>query len=228
MKNIIILSSLFVFLNYINGQKIQNRDSDPFNEVSVFGKIDVYLVKGEKPLIKLESDEIDLDNIKTRTDGLELRISLQENILSNTKKAKVTVTYVNLQEIESSGGSEVNVRDTLKSEKLELEASSGSSIYATVNCNDIEVEVSSGALVSLEGKTKIQNVSVGSGSTYSGYELECNDTYVDANSGGVAKISTIGILDANATTGATIIYESEPASKTIKKSLGGKIKRADE
>lgn len=210
------------------GQKVQNRETDPFDQIIVFGKLEVYIQKGDKTNVKLESDEIDLDNITTRTDGKELKVSLSDKLLSNTKKAKITITYNSLKKISANAGSEVNTIDTLIGNEFELESLSGSSLYVYAKCDSIDIDISSGSLVSIEGSTGSLEVEVGSRATFSGFDFICNNANVKANSGGLAKVKVAGSLNASATTKGNIIYDGEPKMKKVKETLGGKVEKLTE
>ncbi len=227
-KYLLTVVLAIICAGFLMGQKVQNRETDPFDQITVFGKLEVYIQKGSKTNVKLESDEIDLDNITTRTDGKELKISLSEKLLSNTKKAKITITYNSIKKISANAGSEVNTVDTLVGKGFELESFSGSSLYVYAKCDSIDIDISSGSLVSIEGTAGQLDIEVGTRATFSGYEFICNNANVKANSGGLAKVKVTGSLNASATTKGNIIYDGEPKMKKVKETLGGKVEMLTE
>lgn len=228
MKRIIFLLAL-VFLSIgIYSQNVQTHAINAFDKITAFGSLDIILEKGDKESLKLESESVDSSNVNVKSDGMTLKISLADYLFSDRRQVKVTITYREIRNITLRGGTELNDTSAISGDKIEITAGSGSALTLKLQLNAIQASIGQGAVVTLEGKCKIQEVEVSTGGIYSAYDLKCDSSYVKSNTGGVAKVYSIGLLDAAASTGGQISYRSEPKIKREKSILGGSIEKVVE
>jgi len=214
----------------LNGhsQKTETRDIESFDKISAFGSLEIYLEKGNKESLKLESETVDLNDITVKSEGKTLKISVTEKILSSHREVKVTITYKELRGIIIKGGAEIFDTTEISGDKLEIIAGSGSTLNLKLNLNTLQISVGQGADVTFEGKCKSQEIETSTGGLYNAYYLNCDSTYVKSNTGGLAKVSAIEYLNASASTGGQISYKGEPKIKKENTSLGGSIEKVQE
>ncbi|MCM1076777.1 MAG: DUF2807 domain-containing protein [Bacteroides sp.] len=175
-----------------------------------------------------------IENVDVRVSGKTLKISPKRdrNGNRNGKKIKgvtITVTAPMVNDIETSSGASFNCNATisLPSAKMELEASSGSSInFSSLNCRDMEIDASSGADVSIKNLTADNaEIEVSSGAAINVAKITAKNIVCDASSGGDIKVagnSTNGIFSASS--GGVVKASSLTVRNSkVKKSSGGSI-----
>jgi hypothetical protein len=227
MKKILILPVLILFGQACYSQRFDERILDPFDKISVFGNVDVQLVKGERERMVIYSDDIDFIKINSRIVDRTLKISMNSDMYGAVKKVKIILTYKELREIATSGNADIRSEEVLKGDKMVFNASSGGNMYLSLDLNTLDASVGQGSVILFEGNVNSQEVSAGSGGTYSAFELICDETIAKAHTGGIAKVYAGKILKASATTKGYIGYQGQPEKKKLNHSLGGEIVEDD-
>ena len=80
----------------------ENRPIMPFNRIKNSTSFNIVLEKGSKENMIIEATGVDPKKILTEVKGTTLKISMEKGNYSNTK-GKITITYVNLSELSSTG-----------------------------------------------------------------------------------------------------------------------------
>jgi hypothetical protein len=228
MKKRFIFSTLFAAGLTLNAQNIQTRDVDAFDKITVFGNIDVTIEKGIKEDVKIESGSVDIDDIKVKNDGLTLKISSLDKIFNGRRQIKIKITYRELRALTTNGGAELSGQMPVKGDKIELKAGSGSVLNLDVEMNVLKADVCQGATINLQGSCHSQEIEASTGGIFNAYELKCDSSYVKVNTGGLAKLKAIDLIDAAASTGGQISYRGEPKVKKEQTILGGTIEKTIE
>lgn len=209
----------------ITAQSYQSRKVESYNSISVFGSLEVELFDGYSDTVKLESQQLILDEVTVKNEGSILKITLKENIFDKHRSAKITIRNTSLKSIKLSGGSVLSSSQTVKSDTIELAARSGSTIRTNINCVKLIADLGEGSTISVEGKCKILRVDASSGGLYNGYDLKSEEAIVKSNAGSIVKVYTIQDLDAYSSTGGQISYRGIPARLRERTVLGGKIEK---
>ncbi len=228
MKKTILLFLATMLTLVAFGQETETRSLGNFDEISVATGIDATIVSGNKNEIKISAKGIEIEKVKSEIDNGELVVKIKKkwNDWSN-RKTDVTVTITYAQELEgvsSSSGASVQTENSIVSDHLELDASSGASLDVDVQCRSVEVEVSSGARVEAGGSTTDLTLDMSSGSSYKGYDLSAKNATIEGSSGASAQISVSNSLEADVSSGASVKYRGNPSNRDIEKSSGGSVK----
>ncbi|WP_276167290.1 head GIN domain-containing protein [Zobellia alginiliquefaciens] len=194
--------------------------TDQFTEVSASEGLSVYVTQSNEFNIKVEADENIIDLIATDIKNGKLRIHATKNIGNATKKIFVSLPVIS--DLSASSGSQLKVENTIESDYLELDGSSGAQIYAEVVANAIEIDASSGAHLTISGKTNRADVGASSGGNINAKNLSTKTCTADASSGGNVKIEVSETLVADASSGGHVAY-SGAAEVQTKKSVSGKV-----
>lgn len=232
--NIILLITISAFMsscnwnlgekgngNVIREQRLAEID---FDKISSSAGTDVYITQGTINEIIVETDENLLAYIETKISEGELSITTSQRMGRATKR-KVYVTFKDVKAIRASSGSEINGQSIIKSEDLNLSASSGADMNVEVLCRDLTVKVSSGSEIKLKGKASSFSGSASSGSEISGEKLQVLSAIAQASSGADIKITVKENLDAKASSGGSIRYMGEPQIVNSNKSSSGSVKK---
>ena len=113
--------------------------------------------------------------------------------------------------------------NTIETNSLELDSSSGSTIKVTVNASEISGSSSSGSNINIYGKTKTFSASASSGSSIDADKLETINTSVKVSSGANIDVNVSGKLVAKASSGGSIDYEGNPTEVNKDTSSGGSV-----
>lgn len=222
------IATLFLSISSIAvmGQQSEVRSIGSFSGLKAGEAIDVYLKKGDKESVRVETSGTDLGNVLTEISGSYLKIHMRDGRYKN-QNVKVYVTYVSLDRIHASSAANVYSEGTNSSNSLTMSASSAATIEIAINAGDVMVEVSSAGDIVLEGKAKSLELEVSSAGEVDAYELECEIVRAEASSAGSAKISVTKELTAHASSGGSIRYRGTPGRTNTDSSSGGSVKKSN-
>ncbi|PIB28937.1 hypothetical protein BFP77_08455 [Maribacter sp. 4U21] len=199
----------------------ENRDiTDDFTNVSASEGIEVYITQASDFSISVEADENVIDLIGTDIKNGKLRIHAIENIGRATKK--VFVSLPNVTGLESSSGAHLTAQNTIKSNELSIESSSGSILTAEIDATELELDASSGANVDVSGKAKEVYVDGSSGANIRAKNLMAQECRAEASSGSNVSVHVSEALTADASSGGNISYAGEATVKK-NKSVSGSV-----
>ncbi len=194
--------------------------TEEFSEVSASEGLSVYVTNGTGFEITVKADENIIDLIKTDIKNNRLRIHTAENIGKATKKVFVTLPEVTA--LKSSSGAYLSTENLIKSDRLEIDTSSGANINVEMDVSEVDIDASSGANLTLYGNAHKVYVDASSGANINAEKLISKVCHADASSGGNLSIYVSGDLTANASSGGNISYSGE-ALVTKKKSVSGSV-----
>lgn len=209
-----------------NGHVIQEKrlSGIDFDKISSSAGTDVYIIQGNINEIIVETDENLLAYLQTDISNGELRISTSQKMGRATTR-KVYVTFKEIKAMRVSSGSEIIGQSLIKSENLNLRASSGAEISLEVLCRNISVKVSSGSEIKLKGKASSFSGKASSGSEISAKKLNVISAIAQTSSGADIKITVKENLDAKASSGGSIRYAGNPQILNANKSSSGSVKK---
>jgi|MDSY01.2.fsa_nt_gb hypothetical protein len=204
--------------------KEERRVSEKFSEIKGSSGLDIYLTEGSENKITVEADENLLEIIETSINKGRLNISTKKNIGRATAK-KVYVTYTKIDAVHGSSGADIICNSLLKSEKIVLDASSGSAIEVEVFAKEVWVETSSGADILVTGKATTLSASSSSGGQINAKELIVINCNADASSGANISVHVKEKLTTDATSGGNIKYYGNPSNVTNDESRSGNVRK---
>ncbi|MBU2945928.1 head GIN domain-containing protein [Zobellia uliginosa] len=194
--------------------------TEEFTNISASEGLTVYVTQSNKFDIKVEADENIIDLIATDINNGKLRIHAKQNIGRATKTVYVSLPVIS--NLSASSGSQVRVENTIKSDDLELDGSSGGQINVDVVADVIDIDVSSGAGINVSGKANRGDIDASSGGNINAKTLSLKTCTADASSGGNVKVLVSENLEADASSGGNVAYSGNATVKT-KKSVSGNV-----
>jgi len=227
MKNRFTLLLAFLMLSTTTSLLGQTRNVGDFDAVSISSGITAKLVKASSPSVDFTVRKGDPDDLITEVKNgvLYVRTRSKNGGWGNSVKVNVIVNYTNLEKIKVSSGCTVKSENTVNSNTMEIEVSSGSTAHFDVEANRIEVDVTSGSTLKLEGSADRGDFEVSSGSTLNAYHFVTDDAEVEASSGSSLSIHVNNSLDATASSGASVSYTGSVKNKNIDAGWSGSVKR---
>ena len=205
-----------------NGQVVEEsrKVTEDFTSVHASEGLDVFVTQGSNFSINVEADENIIDLIGTDIRDGRLKIHAIENIGRATKNIYVTLPEVTA--LSTSSGADLIAQNTIKANKIELDASSGSDLEVQVDANEVSADTSSGADIKISGSTDLLYADASSGSDIKARGLMAKRCTADASSGADISVNVSESLTADASSGADISYTGD-ATVQKKKSVSGSV-----
>lgn len=201
-----------------------------FTGIRVSSGIDLYLTQSDKESVAVSAPDAEkLARLKTELVNGVLKIYYDHKGVTRTSghgKLKAYVSFKTLSMLHIAAGSEVLVQGSIRSDKLELNVSSGSSFSSDVVVGDLTASVSSGAQTKVSGKAGTLKLNASSGADFKGYDFATEFCDVTATSGASVRLTINKELNAKAGSGADIRYKGAGLIRDLKVNGGGSVKKA--
>lgn len=223
LKKIFALSFLLAFALYLQAQ---TKSLAPFHTIKTATGIQVELVKGESPKAEYTILKGSAEDLFIEVENGELSVKYKSKNgkwnRTNTK-AKVTIYYTSLSSIACSSGSSLSSEEAIVTDKMEIEASSGSKCNIKLESTNILVSCSSGSSITLEGSGGAAKYSASSGSKISASNFQVNSADANVSSGANVSLNASKNLKADASSGGSIKYRGKPENININSGMSGSI-----
>jgi|SRR4051812_4088235 hypothetical protein len=129
IARIILTTALFVGFNSLQAQTSENRTVTAFTKIDNNTALDIVLEKGSKENVVVEVTEVDPKKILTEVKNNTLSISLDKTGMFSKMKGKITVTYVSLTGIESSGSGDITCKSGIETTDFALNNNGSGDIH---------------------------------------------------------------------------------------------------
>ncbi|MEZ4946148.1 MAG: head GIN domain-containing protein [Cyclobacteriaceae bacterium] len=226
MRSFVLIGLLLALMNPLWAQSSEVRSVGSFSGIKSAEAVDVYLKKGDKESVRVETTGTSLSDVITETSGSYLKIHMASGNYRRTN-VKVYVTYVNLDKISASSASNVFSEGTIKASIIEINASSAASVEISLDAGEVTADVSSAGDIVLEGRAKTFEAEASSAGDVDAYRLESESVRARANSAGSVKVTATKSLDARASSGGDVRYRGNPMKTNTDSSSGGSVKKSN-
>lgn len=195
-----------------------------YDEVKLVGSMDVELVSGSEGSIQVTTDDNLHEYVKVSTEGSSLIIKTKKNYYLKTKKGiKVTVPFRDLSAVTMVGSGDVNGKDVIKENNLEVKLTGSGDINLKLDTGTVAATVTGSGDVRLSGKTNALEVKVTGSGDFNGNDLEAQDTEVTVSGSGDAKVVARNSIKARVNGSGDISYKGNPERRDTKTSGSGDI-----
>lgn len=212
-------------------QSSKNVSVNKFNEVSISSGIDLYLTQGPAEGLKFVGDKEMLESVIVEKDGSGIKIRFKNGFhwsgLFSKQTLKAYVTYKTLHAVSASGGSDVFTQNTLRTDRLTLQASGGSDLKMDIACKDIEIHSSGGSDVDLKGNAGNMVLHTSGGSDVNAFNFRVDYARVEASGGSDANVYVTKALEASASGGSDVHYKGNASYKKTSFSKSGSVTKVD-
>lgn len=198
------------------------RTIEKFEAIEAKTGITVIIEQTNNFRVEVKTDENLQEHLKTEVSNGVLSIYFDENI-NTAKERNVYVKVPSLTKISSSSGATIISKNTLTSENLNLQSSSGSEMKLHINVQNLNCDSSSGSKIEATGKAVNLKSESSSGSSIILNTLEVANAVCKSSSGSSTKVSPLESLDADASSGSSIKYFSTPKKIKIEESSGANV-----
>jgi hypothetical protein len=216
----------------INDANAQKRTVTSFHGIDIHSGIDLYLSQGGDETVAVTASDPEVrDRIVTEVEDGILHIYLDDkwhwNWSWGNRKLKAYVSCKVLDQLKASGGSDVFIDETIKSQKLDLHLSGGSDLHGKMEVGELTISQSGGADAFVSGSASQLNVHVSGGSDFHGYDLAVDDCHAQASGGSDVYVTVNKELEATASGGSDIHYKGNGSVHESHTSGSGSVSRKD-
>ncbi|MFL1894460.1 head GIN domain-containing protein [Aquimarina sp. 2-A2] len=203
-------------------QQKTSSELQPFEELKVFDKINVILVRADQNRITISGPQKDEIAVVEKAGVLKLKMSL-DNLWDEKDATKVTIFYTTVKTIDANEGASVLVKDSLVQESLKLSVQEGAKIKGKIVVKKLVSKAVTGGVIEVHGSSNNQDITIKAGGQYETQKLVSDSTHVSISAGGRASINAKLFVKATTTAGGTIKIYGSPRLIDSKKVFGGKI-----
>ncbi len=224
-----LTSTIVLLWAVLTGLQAQDPDHTQIRKVGSFDKvkaskgINVTLIEGDKEEVDVHIKNAEITDVITTVKNRELQVKMKTKIYKDVA-VQVYVTYKRMREIDAGSGATIDAENTIYAESLKLRGGTESNITLDVDVNNLDVKGST-SKIEIEGKAKYQEVNIGAGGKYLGFNLESKEAYIKATLGSIVEVTANEKLDARAGSGGVVYYRGEPGKIETSENTGGKVKK---
>ena len=217
----VLALTVLPLVGFAQGEK--EIDLPAFASLKVFGPFRVYLQPGDTEKVIINSPG-GSDNILAEVKNGRLKIKFKDDIWRN-EKPRIEVHYRVLSEIVAEADGRVRSATVIKSQSLRINLSSGGQADLEIDVRNLDISVTTGAILTLGGQADVQESHVNTGGEIDARDLDSNEVYVKAGTGGRARVRALKLIDARSSMGGHVSYSGNPEIRDHNSSLGGTITR---
>lgn len=195
-----------------------------YDAIKAVGFMDVHLEKGNEGSITVSAE----DNlhqyliIEVKDDVLVVRVKKNVNI--KTKKGiHVTVPFQDISKVSLVGSGDVDSKDTINSDELDVSVTGSGDIILAVEGNAINAKVTGSGDMTLTGNVNDLEVKVSGSGDFKGDRLKSNNTQAYVSGSGDIEINATKSLKARVNGSGDIEYSGSPETSDTKVVGSGSI-----
>lgn len=238
MKYIILQAlSLFVsFSSFAQKQLVVDPDAEPrelsgsFSSIRVSGGIHLYLSQSDNEALAISApDEKYKEGIKTEVENGELRIyySGEKFHFGNNLRLNVYLAYKSVQQIMTSGASDITIAGVMDVPSLNLHLSGASDMKGEIRTKELNIKLTGASDLSLSGSAETVNLENNGASDFKSYGLTTDILNVKSSGASDVRITVNKEIYANVSGASSIHYKGNAEIKQRKESGASSIARAD-
>lgn len=187
----------------------KERKAENFTGIKVSTGIDVFLKQGDNMSVTVEADENLHEYIITEVKGGVLNVYTDANIRDAERK-RVYVTMKDINYISTTSAGDVVGETRVKTDKLELNASSAGDIKIEIYAKSVSLNISSSGDMTLSGEADFLEADLSSAGDLNAFDLKVKEADVSASSAGDAEVNVTEKITARASSAGDISYMGNP------------------
>lgn len=220
------LSLLFTLIGFmcISQEKLE-KEVGEFTTLKVYDLINVKMIKADKNKVEIKGEDTEDVEFVNRNGVLKIRMS-PEKYFDGTD-TYITLYYTTIDVIDANEGSIITVENTIEQYEIDLKTQEGAKIRAQLKVKYANIRAVTGGIVSVEGSSKNQDVSVYTGGVYEGENLKSEFSEVSIQAGGEVKVNCSDKLEIKIKAGGDVFVYGNPKKIDENRVFGGRVKRMD-
>ncbi len=206
----------------------EERAISSFNQISLEGVFNVYLIQKSKESIRIEADENILPYIITEVENNILTVKMKDDSkIIKVKKINVYVTLADINKLETKGVGLLNCMGKLNLRNVELNLNGVGATKLNLDCDVLDIHSELVGALQLSGtanELKIKHKGIGA---FEAFNFKAKKLSLESDGVGKAEVyaSEELIVDAKGIGG--VIYKGNPGTKNIKSNGVGVVESAN-
>jgi len=202
----------------------ENREVAAFNGIEAGSAFHIYLTKGEKQSIIIETDDNLQEQIKLKVKDGVLEMETKGNI-TNPEKMNAYIVMPYLDKLDLSGACKMETDDRFESEKMDIDLSGASGLKINIKVTNLQLELSGAAKATIGGFANNMELD-GSGASNSYLEdLEVGKADIDLSGASKANVMIMDYLNGECSGAAHINYAGTVKKIDVNTSGAGSVNR---
>jgi predicted small secreted protein len=203
-----------------------NRTISSFNELVVEVPANVTIVISDSVQCVISAQKNITDVIETTIDGDQLTIISKERFRA-TKPINIVLSVRSISSIRVDGSGDINSINTIKGDELDLNINGSGGVDVTAEVNDLRTKINGSGDINISGKVSTHKGQINGSGNFLGSDLLSEETKININGSGDAKINAGSMLDVTIVGSGNVIYEGTPTIRTKITGSGEVSKRKD-
>ena len=212
----------FIGAMAVNAQDVTIELSENFDELKVYDRLNVEIVKSTENRLVVSGD--DTDKVSASVDDGTLKVRMDLGNFMDGNQTTVVIYYnEQLNVIDVNEGAEIMSKEKLSSSYLTLKAQEGGRLTFPLAVKNVQAKAISGGKINVSGTASNTDISIRTGGEYNAKNLETVDCDISVLAGGKADLTASGLVDAAVTAGGTINIYGNPEKVEKDQTLGGSV-----
>lgn len=246
MVNKLMVACFLLIAGVATAQQTETRKVSSFNKIDAGTPFDIVVEEGREESVKLELENIVLDNVITEVNDNTLKVSLKKGNYKNIK-GKIYITYKNLEAINNSGSGNLNCNSDIaaasfaiglsgsgnantkkiKAQQLKVRKSGSGNVQVnSIETDKAEISISgSGDLLIKEGYAKKEEISISGSGNIRASGVKSDECSVAISGSGNVDVNVAKQLDGRITGSGNITYEGDAQINTSAIAGSGRIRK---
>ena len=170
---LIIAATSLQAQNVVHDENAQVRNVSSFNKIRISSAISLYISQGNTQAVAVSSEDADATaKIKTEVDNGTLKIYVDNGLWNKwnwgNKHLRAYVTFTELQLLDGSGASSIEITDPISVNDFKLVLSGASNIKGDIKGSDLDFDVNGASTGRLNVKATSFKLSSSGASTFKG------------------------------------------------------------
>ncbi len=205
----------------------QTRPVEAFTGVASAVPFNVFVTIGPKESLRLEGDSDLLEKIETPVKNGVLQIKMQkgsERWFGSSKKVNIYITAPNLNKLSVSGSGNMEVKGTVKGNRVTTDVSGSGHLSAAVASSSLSSSISGSGGMELEGKADEAHIDISGSGKFEGEDLNTKTAKITVSGSGKASIQADENLNATLSGSGKITYSGNAKVNVVKSGSGSVTK----
>jgi len=223
VTSIAFISSCYFAFDNLGPMAEEERNVPDFDRLKVTSGIDVTLAQGNRHRVIIKANEDLIDDVETEVVNGTLKLNVDRKWFRGGGSVEAEITFVELDMIDVSAGSDVESDGLLEFEDLDIEASSGSDLKLNLEAYSVQLRTSSGSDADLKGAARDFEAKASSGSDINAYDFEVENAILECSSGSDIKTHVTRTMKVKASSGSDVHYRGDPELLEVNTSSGADL-----
>lgn len=222
-KTLLILT--FITTSLLSAQNPLDKKVGDFQEVKVYDRIEVNLIKSDENLVVITGEDVDDVQVINKDGKLKIRMHIDK--IFNGEKTFVEVHYTSLLIIDGNEGAFISSNELMEQDNVTIKVQEGARVKIGLDVDNVKIRAVTGGIIETRGRANSQEITLNTGGIYEGKHFETKNTTVSIKAAGEAEVNASDIVDANVRVGGDIYIYGNPDTVKENTLFGGRIERKE-